>query len=96
MNSLLRIAGLVIVMSSAQLSMADSPEDSLPDDVAQPTVIKACTACHQAPQIVLKRRTPEEWETVVFTMMDRGALATEAEQDQIIDYFIKHFGVSEH
>ena len=71
---------------------AEGPNDILPEAPAKALVVRACTACHQAPQIVAQRRTAEEWDTMVSKMVDRGATLTDEEQDQVYDYLLKYFG----
>ena len=80
------------VLASALPAAAQGPNDILPDDPAKALVVRACTACHQAPQVVAKRRTAEEWDTMVGKMVDRGATLTDEEQDQVYDYLVKYFG----
>src|SRR5438105_4387386 len=83
-------AGLLLL--AALPALAQGPNDVLPEAPAKALVVKGRTACHQAPQIVAKRRTAEEWDEVIGKMVDRGAPLTEAEQDQVYDYMVKNFG----
>jgi mono/diheme cytochrome c family protein len=48
--------------------------------------LQICSSCH-APEIVADKRLDRSgWDDVVHTMIGRGAAATEAEAQQIIDY----------
>lgn len=86
-------AGLVAVaMAVAASAVAAGPNDILPEAPAKALVIRACTGCHQASQVVAKRQTAEEWDVTLGKMMDRGARLTDAEQDQVYDYLVKYFG----
>jgi hypothetical protein len=91
-----RSARLAIAVALAGLTgsvaRAASPNDLLPDDPAKAVLVRACTSCHQAPQIVAKRHTEAEWDALVGKMIDRGARASDDEQDQIITYLTKYFG----
>jgi hypothetical protein len=88
----LAAAVAAIGLAWAGAGAAAGPNDLLPEDPAKPLVVRACTTCHQAPQIVAKRHTAEEWDQLVGVMVDRGARANEDEQQQIVDYLTKYFG----
>lgn len=55
-------------------------------------VIRACAPCHAPELVVAKRRTAEEWDEIIFAMIDRGAVATDDEQPQILEYLLRFFG----
>jgi len=55
-------------------------------------VARACTACHAPELVVAKRHTPEEWDDIIAKMVDRGAQANDAEQQQILAYLVRFFG----
>jgi len=78
--------------AAAASAIAAGPNDILPEAPAKVLVVRACTGCHQASQVVAKRLTPEEWDITLGKMMDRGARLTDAEQDQVYDYLVKYFG----
>lgn len=73
-------------------ALAAGPNDVLPEAPAKAIVIRACTNCHQAPQIVAKRLTPEAWDAMMGKMIDRGARMTEDEEAQVYDYLVANFG----
>ena len=81
-----------ILFAAALPASAEGPDDILPEAPAKALVVRACTACHQAPMVVAKRRTAEEWDEMIGKMVDRGAALTDAEQDQVYDYLVKYFG----
>src|SRR5436190_23547901 len=83
--------GFLLAAAAAPAS-AEGPDDILPEAPAKALVVRACTACHQAPMIVAKRRTADEWDEMIGKMVDRGAALTDAEQDQVYDYLVKNFG----
>jgi hypothetical protein len=86
----LGLAVLACLLASPALGA--SPNDLLPEAPAKAVIERACTTCHQAPQIVAKPHTGEEWDSIVGRMVDRGARASDDEQDQIIAYLTEHFG----
>ena len=83
---------LAALLCAPAAASAASSNDVLPEAPAKAVVVRACTTCHQAPQIIAKRHTAEEWDVVVGKMVDRGARATDDEQDEIITYLTKYFG----
>lgn len=86
----LAIAAIIPALwSTAALA---APNDVLPDGPGKPLVVRACTTCHQAPMVVAKRRTADQWDEVLGKMIDRGARLTDAEQDQVYDYLVRNFG----
>lgn len=85
------LAGLLLA-AICTAALAAGPNDVLPEAPAKALVVRACTSCHQAPMVVAKRRTAEEWDEMVAKMVDRGAPLNEAEQDQVYAYLVKNFG----
>jgi len=55
-------------------------------------VVRACTACHAPELVIAKRHTPEEWDDIIAKMVDRGAQANDAQQQQILAYLVRFFG----
>jgi hypothetical protein len=84
--------GLAALALTAPPALAAGPNDILPEAPAKAVIVRACTSCHQAPQIVIKPHTDEEWNALIGIMMDRGAKLSEPEQDQVLDYLVKYFG----
>jgi hypothetical protein len=70
------------------------PNDVLPEEPAKALVVRACTGCHQAPQIVAKRLSPDDWDVMIGKMIDRGAPLTEDEADRVYAYLVKHFAAA--
>ena len=89
---LLAITLGVTAALAAASAIAAGPSDILPEAPAKALVVRACTGCHQASQVVAKRLTAEEWDVMLGKMMDRGARLTDGEQDQVYDYLVKYFG----
>ena len=88
----LTIIAIVLAVAAGGAATAAGPDDLLPDAPAKALVVRACTTCHQASQVVARRRTAEDWDEMVGKMVDRGAQASEVEQQQIADYLAKYFG----
>jgi competence protein ComEA len=82
------VAALVFALLLAPYAQADvfppAPERSL--------VVRTCAACHAPEIVVAKRHTVDEWDEIIAKMVDRGAVATDDEQQQILSYLTKFFG----
>jgi hypothetical protein len=74
-------------------SLAEAPTlEVFPVHPHRDLVIRACAPCHVPELVVAKRHTEEEWDKIILTMIDRGAIATEDEQLQILEYLLHFFG----
>lgn len=68
------------------------PESVLPAGQDRELVIRTCAVCHPARTAVDRRMTPEDWNNTMQRMMERGAVASPAEQARILEYLNKNFG----
>ena len=68
-------------------------QDPLPEAPAKKTVQTVCGACHEIATAIGVRRTKAGWNAVIDAMANRGARATDAEFDAIVDYLSKYFGL---
>jgi competence ComEA-like helix-hairpin-helix protein len=67
-------------------------EPVLPDGKGKTELKNTCSQCHALNVIAQKRRTKQEWSTIVDQMQERGAQATDEQVDLIIGYLAAHFG----
>jgi cytochrome c553 len=81
---------LAAALSLAVSYAAGAQTNALPDDPRRALVVRACTGCHPPETIAQKRRTADEWDELIAKMVDRGAVATEQEQEQIFAYLVKY------
>jgi competence protein ComEA len=63
----------------------------LPEGQGKELILRACTGCHKPGEIAVYRFTKAEYQTIVYRMGDRGAQATKAELDIIVDYLFQNF-----
>jgi hypothetical protein len=106
LNSLLQcaVATLLVLGAAAAISGTPSPPlgaapdpesidlKTLPAGNHRAVVIRTCAVCHPIDIVVQKRRTQDEWDTLIARMVDHGAHATDEEQDQIFEYLVRNFG----
>ena len=88
-----RAVAFATLALSAQVAFG-SETQVFPEAPQRNLVVRACAACHAPEMVVAKRHTPEEWDDIIAKMVDRGAVATDEEQQQILDYLVKFFGVA--
>ncbi|HXA63759.1 MAG TPA: helix-hairpin-helix domain-containing protein [Bryobacteraceae bacterium] len=70
-----------------------SAQDPLPEAPAKKTVESVCGGCHDLDTAIGERHDKAGWQTVIATMVNRGARASDQEFDAIVDYLAKYFGV---
>ena len=75
-----------------QTSGNSNRDVKLPDGPSKALTERVCTPCHGLENVVRARMTKERWGQVVDDMVSRGATATDAEVDQIVDYLAANFG----
>lgn len=67
----------------------------LPEGDERATFLRVCSGCH-APEIVAHQRHDiEGWNTVVYQMADQGAIASDAELEEIVAYLSRSFPSTE-
>lgn len=72
-------------------SQTQSAEPSLPNGPGKDVVLRACVKCHSLKITTSKRASEDEWATSVNNMVNRGAVLSDDEVDEVIDYLSKNF-----
>ena len=65
----------------------------LPDGPGKSILLNTCTMCHDLGRIKSGRRSAEEWEETLNSMLNEGAPLSDAEFPVIHAYLSKHFNV---
>jgi cytochrome c5 len=65
----------------------------VPDGNGKQILLNICTMCHDLGRIRLGRRSPEEWEETLVSMLNEGAPLSEEAFPVIHAYLSKHFGI---
>ncbi len=68
----------------AAAALAPGPEHDL--------VARVCSGCHSAGVIAAQRMSPVAWKETLETMASNGAVASDAELDQILAYVTRNYG----
>lgn len=82
-----------ILTATALHAQVNEPLKSLPAAPEHDLVVHVCSGCHAPEMIAARRRSALEWDDIIARMVDHGARATEAQQDQILDYLVRFYGL---
>jgi cytochrome c5 len=67
----------------------------VPDGPGKQILLNTCTMCHDLGRIKTARRSAEEWEETLISMLNEGAPLSEEQFPVIHEYLSKHFNVKE-
>jgi cytochrome c5 len=65
----------------------------LPNGPGKDVLLNTCTMCHELVRIKLNRRSPEEWEETLVSMLNEGAQLSDEEFEGVLLYLSRNFGV---
>ena len=91
-----------MIEKGAKVSKEDQPvlveylanhHGPVPDGPGQAILLNICTMCHDLGRIRLGRRSPEEWEETLVSMLNEGAPLSEEAFPVIHAYLSEHFGI---
>lgn len=91
MNKTLSLLALLAAACWGQPKPGNDPK-LLADGEGKDTVVRVCTGCHSFGNFTRFRKTEDQWGDTVSDMQTRGAMVTEKEMDQVVDYLAKHYG----
>ncbi len=83
--------------ASAPLSQGTSPaapgaaQDVFPETMGKAALMRVCSNCHTAENVIQTLRTRQEWSDVIDQMARFGAEASDQEFEQILTYLATHF-----
>jgi cytochrome c5 len=90
------------IEKGAKLSKEDVPtlvnylvrsHGPMPDGPGKEVVLNICTLCHDLYRIKENRRSPEEWEELLVSMLNEGAPLNEEEFARVHRYLSRNFGI---
>ncbi|MDQ6705935.1 MAG: helix-hairpin-helix domain-containing protein [Acidobacteriota bacterium] len=87
------IRGAALCLLSASPTL-QAQSLKLPDGAGKPTVQKVCGTCHGAELVIGRQESREGWGAIVEDMMQRGAVGTEDELYEVVDYLATNFSPS--
>jgi cytochrome c5 len=65
----------------------------VPEGQGKDILLNTCTMCHDLGRIRLGRRSPEEWEETLVSMLNEGAPLSDEQFPVIHAYLSKNFGI---
>ena len=65
----------------------------LPDGPGKEVILNTCTQCHDLFRIKANRRSPEEWEETLISMLNEGAMLNDEEFARVHQYLSTNFGI---
>ena len=65
----------------------------LPDGPGKEIILNTCTQCHDLFRIKANRRSPEEWEETLISMLNEGAQLNDEEFARVHRYLSRNFGI---
>jgi cytochrome c5 len=90
------------IEKGAKLSKEDVPtlvsylvrtHGPLPDGPGKEVILNTCTQCHDLYRIKENRRSPEEWEELLVSMLNEGAQLNDEEFARVHGYLSRNFGI---
>jgi hypothetical protein len=83
----------MIIFVSACSSQASTSTVSATSSINGATLVQErCTKCHSITRVERSRYTAAQWETIVNTMISKGAEVTPEEEPVIVNYLATNFG----
>lgn len=86
MESMFRI---LFLTAAGALFLAQAQD--LPDGKGKDLVLKLCQDCHDTGVIAAQRATKDGWQSIIDSMVERGAGGTKDELATIVEYLAKNF-----
>jgi competence protein ComEA len=82
----------IALASSVQQSTPKETPSKMPDDPDTPLFVTLCHDCHDATNIVSRRRTMAEWEEIIIKMIEKGLKAEDKDLETVFAYVSRHYG----
>jgi len=81
-----------IVLTAVLSLFAGNLQAQLPEGPGKVLVERICKNCHDPEQATSERMNREEWTKTLEKMIEAGAVGTDEEFNQILEYLVKNFG----
>lgn len=79
------------VPTAPAAAVTPATPDPFPAGPGRATTMRVCSGCHAPAVAAGQRMTHEGWTETVETMASRGAMASDAELAEIVDYLSRSF-----
>lgn len=84
----------VLLLVCTLMAPASAYAQDLPDGPGADIITRSCQACHGLDQITSTHHDEDGWRSTVTEMVGNGAVLTDQEQVQAVQYLAAHFGPS--
>ena len=91
------VSSVALASTSQQESQSQPPQKTnvqypqLPEGPGKETLIKACSKCHSPTNVIANGQTREGWEETTLKMVGLGAVGSDEDFTEIVDYLVKNF-----
>lgn len=82
----------MLCIANAPPGAASSTAKLIPEGPGKAVMEQMCVGCHSLSVVTTKRATPAEWESLVQTMVSRGAMGSDHDIDTVTRYLAENFG----
>jgi len=83
---------LVLGVTLSVAGVGARAADPFPKAPEHDLVVRVCSGCHVPEVVTAKTHTAEEWDDIIAKMVDHGAQANDAQQEQILAYLVRFYG----
>ena len=85
--------GIPVLSLVGMLGVAMHASAQPPQNPPEDAFFKVCSDCHDPDRIRETRRTRSGWEDVIYQMIDKGAVGTDADFNLVLQYLLSHYGM---
>src|SRR5262245_12337551 len=86
------LMSMLVAATHAQQSVPKESQGKLPDDPDTPLFVTLCHDCHDATNILARRRTMAEWEEIIIKMIEKGLKSDDKDLETVFAYLNRHYG----
>ena len=87
-----KLASGLVAMVCLSVALAARAQSGLPDGPGKAVVERMCATCHGLNVVTGQRMTKQRWADQVDDMVSRGAVGSDKDVQQVVDYLSKNFG----
>ena len=80
------------VATHAQQSTPKESPSKLPEDPDTGLFVTLCHNCHDAGQVLSRRRTMSEWEDIIVKMIEKGLKSEDKDLETVFAYLNRNYG----
>jgi competence protein ComEA len=85
--------GIPVLFLVGMLGVAMHASGQPRQKTTEDAFFKVCSDCHDPDRIRETRRTRSGWEDVIYQMIDKGAVGTDADFNLVLQYLLSHYGM---